>query len=236
MIAMNCFCNRLGLFPVGKPEEKSIKCKTTVQAKTGGKAKTNEELFWQHWTYTPIRGKENTNACDETKWDAVQLPLGYPGSGGVLSGRTMEMLGLSHMPCGPPLMPPKALGTRVHIGAGFWVTLVVHISDQDAEASKCEVLTKLGNSKRQVAYETLFMPIFGVSFCVANFTRMVSKYGGHLVNLPCLSTKNKAGIWSDTHAWHSLFGLSPIDLKTLVSRGFMMSSSAELDIMSCLPR
>ena len=113
----------------------------------------------------------------------------------------------------------------VYVGSGFWVTVVIHIADCDVEASGCEVVRKLGSSKKQVAYKTPFMPMCGVSFRVADFDRIVDKHGGKILNFAYLSKEIKPGQWTDADSWHSLFEVSPIDFKSFACRGMMISSS-----------
>ena len=180
------------------------------------------------WKYVPLRGKEAINACDETRVHGTQFNCLWSilAQGGLV-GTYYNDAGIESHAVWTSELPTESAGYSywMYIGSGFWVTVVIHIANSDVEASGCEVVRKLGSTKKQVAHKTPFLPICGVSFRVADFDRVCNKHGGKIVNFAYLSKEVKPGQWSDAHAWHSLFEVSPIDLKSFASRGLMLSSS-----------
>ena len=175
-----------------------------------------------------MRGREAINACDETKVHGTQFNCLWSilAQGGLV-GTYYRDAGIESYAVWTSELPAESIGYSnwVYIGSGFWLTVVVHVSDRDVEESGCDIVRKLGGSKKQVAHKVPFLPICGVSFRVADFDRMCEKYGGGLVNFPHLSKEIKPGQWTESHSWHPLFEVSPIDLKTLVARGLMISNS-----------
>ena len=176
------------------------------------------------WTYVPMRGKENINAMDETRVHGTQFNCLWSilAQGGLV-GRYYNDAGIESHAVWTSEMVTESIGysSWVYVGSGFWVTVMIHIADCDVEASGCEVVRKLGSSKKQVARKTPFLPLCGVSFRVADFDRIVEEHGGKILNFSYLSREIKPNQWSDAHSWHSLFEVSPIDFKSIACRGMI---------------